>query len=44
MIFMKRGVLIAGHGSRFSFDKGVMEMQADLLRSKGFPDVYIGFN
>ena len=41
---VKRGVLIAGHGSRFSFNKGVMEMQADLLRSKGFPDVYIGFN
>lgn len=36
--------MIAGHGSTMAFNKGVLEMQADLLRSKGFDDVYVGFN
>ena len=36
--------MIAGHGSRFAFNKGVMDMQANLLREKGYDDIYIGFN
>ena len=40
----KTGIMIAGHGSTMAYNKGVLEMQADLLRSKGFDDVYVGFN
>ena len=41
---MKRGILIAGHGSRFAFNKGVMDMQSELLRKKGYDNIYVGFN
>lgn len=40
----KTGIMIAGHGSTMAYNKGVLEMQADLLRTKGFDDVYVGFN
>ena len=40
----KTGIMIAGHGSTMAYNKGVLEMQADLLRTKGFEDVYVGFN
>ena len=36
--------MIAGHGSTMAYNKGVLEMQADRLRSKGFDNVYVGFN
>ena len=41
---MKTGILIGGHGSTMSFNKGVLDMQADRLRAKGYDMVYIGFN
>ena len=41
---MTTGIMIAGHGSTMAFNKGVLEMQADLLRSKGYDNVYVGFN
>ena len=40
----KTGIMIAGHGSTMAYNKGVLEMQADLLRTKGLDDVYVGFN
>ena len=41
---MKTGIMIGGHGSTMSFNKGVLEMQADRLRDKGYDNVYVGFN
>lgn len=41
---MNKAVLIVGHGSRMAFNKMAMEMHAELLREKGFDNVYIGFN
>lgn len=41
---MTFGILIAGHGSTMAFNKGVLEMQAGLLKSKGYDNVYVGFN
>lgn len=41
---MTKAVLIVGHGSRLMFNKMTMEYQADLLRRRGFENVYIGFN
>lgn len=41
---MKTGILIGGHGSTMSFNKGVLDMQADRLRAKGYDNVYVGFN
>ncbi|MDR0198261.1 MAG: sirohydrochlorin cobaltochelatase [Methanomassiliicoccaceae archaeon] len=41
---MKEGVLIIGHGSRLSFNKDIVELQAQCLRDKGFKNVYAGFN
>lgn len=39
-----KGILIIGHGSRLNFNKDVMWMQAENLRSIGHENVYIGFN
>lgn len=39
-----KGILIVGHGSRYDYNKNVMELQAKRLREKGFERVYIGFN
>ena len=36
--------MIVGHGSTMAYNKGVLEMQADRLRSKGYDNVYVGFN
>lgn len=44
MIVMKTGIILAGHGSTMSFNKGVLDMQADRLRAKGYDNVYVGFN
>ncbi len=41
---MSIGIMIAGHGSTMAFNKGVLDMQADLLRSRGYDNVYVGFN
>ena len=41
---MTTGIMIAGHGSTMAYNKGVLEMQADRLRSKGYDNVYVGFN
>ncbi len=41
---MKTGIILGGHGSTMSFNKGVLEMQADRLRAKGYGNVYVGFN
>ncbi|MDO5861451.1 MAG: CbiX/SirB N-terminal domain-containing protein [Thermoplasmata archaeon] len=41
---MKTGIMIGGHGSTMSFNKGVLDMQADRLRAKGYDNVYVGFN
>lgn len=41
---MTTGIMIAGHGSTMAFNKGVLDMQADLLRSRGYDNVYVGFN
>lgn len=41
---MKTGIILGGHGSTMSFNKGVLDMQADRLRAKGYDNVYVGFN
>lgn len=41
---MRTGILIGGHGSTLSFNKGVLDLQADRLRAKGYDNVYVGFN
>lgn len=41
---MKTGIILAGHGSTMSFNKGVLDLQADRLRAKGYDNVYVGFN
>ena len=40
----KKGILIIGHGSRYGYNKKIMELQADRLAAMGFGNVYIGFN
>lgn len=40
----KKGIMIVGHGSRYGYNKKVMELQADRLAAMGFDNVYIGFN
>lgn len=39
-----KGILIVGHGSRYDYNKNVMELQAKRLKEKGFENIYIGFN
>ncbi len=41
---MRTGILLGGHGSTMAFNKGVLELQAERLREKGYEDVYVGFN
>lgn len=41
---MKTGIILGGHGSTMSFNKGVLDLQADRLRAKGYDNVYVGFN
>lgn len=38
------GIMIIGHGSRYGFNKSIMELQAQRLRDLGYSNVYIGFN
>jgi sirohydrochlorin cobaltochelatase len=40
----KRGIMIIGHGSRYEYNKKIMELQADRLTAMGFKNVHIGFN
>ena len=40
----KKGIMLAGHGSTMAYNKGILEMQAELLRKKGYDNVYVGFN
>jgi len=39
-----KGIMIVGHGSRFNFNKWVMEKQKERLEDLGFDNIYIGFN
>ena len=41
---MKKGILIIGHGSRYDYNKWIIEEQKARLEKKGFENVYIGFN
>jgi len=41
---MKEGILIIGHGSRLSYNKDMIELNAQRLRERGFRNVYVGFN
>lgn len=41
---MTKGIMIIGHGSRYNFNKWIMEEQKRRLEDKGFDNVYIGFN
>ena len=41
---MKNGIMIIGHGSRYNYNKWIMEEQKRRLEEKGFKDIYIGFN
>ena len=41
---MTIGIMLAGHGSTMAFNKGVLDMQAENLRSRGYDNVYVGFN
>ncbi len=41
---MKKGIMIIGHGSRYNYNKWIMEEQKRRLEEKGFDNVYIGFN
>jgi len=41
---MKEGILIIGHGSRLSYNKDIIELNAQRLRDKGLRNVYVGFN
>ncbi|MDR0778592.1 MAG: sirohydrochlorin cobaltochelatase [Methanomassiliicoccaceae archaeon] len=40
----KKGIMIIGHGSRYEYNKKIMELQADRLTAMGFKNVHIGFN
>jgi len=41
---MKKGIMIIGHGSRYNYNKWVMEEQKKRLEERGFENIYIGFN
>ncbi|MDR1954898.1 MAG: sirohydrochlorin cobaltochelatase, partial [Candidatus Methanoplasma sp.] len=41
---MKKGIMIIGHGSRYNYNKWIMEEQKKRLEEKGFENIYIGFN
>ena len=36
--------MIVGHGSRYEYNKKIMELQKERLEKMGFENVYIGFN
>ena len=40
----KKATLIVGHGSRYEYNKKIMELQKERLEKMGFENVYIGFN
>jgi len=41
---MKKGIMIIGHGSRYNYNKWIIEEQKKRLEERGFKNVYIGFN
>lgn len=41
---MKKGIMIIGHGSRYNYNKWIMEEQKKRLEEMGFDNIYIGFN
>jgi sirohydrochlorin ferrochelatase len=41
---VKKAILIVGHGSRYGYNKAIMELQKSRLEEMGFENVYIGFN
>ena len=43
-IMAKKALLIVGHGSRYPYNKDIMELQKRRLEEMGFENVYIGFN
>ena len=40
----KKGIMIVGHGSRYPYNKKIMELQVLRLKAMGFENIYIGFN
>jgi sirohydrochlorin cobaltochelatase len=40
----KKGIMIIGHGSRYNYNKWIIEEQKKRLEEKGFDNIYIGFN
>ena len=40
----KKATLIVGHGSRYEYNKKIMELQKERLEKMGLENVYIGFN
>ena len=40
----KKGIMIVGHGSRYEYNKNIMELQKERLTKIGYKNVYIGFN
>lgn len=40
----RKGIIIVGHGSRYEYNKKIMELQAERLKNMGYKDIYIGFN
>lgn len=41
---MRTGIMLGGHGSTMSFNKGVLDVQAERLSKAIGQDVYVGFN
>ncbi len=41
---VNKAILIVGHGSRYSYNKSIMELQKRRLEGMGFDKVYMGFN
>lgn len=41
---VKKGIMIVGHGSRYEYNKKIMELQVDRLHAMGYENIYIGFN
>ena len=44
MVYEMKGIMIIGHGSRFNYNRWVMDKQKERLEEMGFKNIYIGFN
>ena len=40
----KKGIMIVGHGSRYEYNKKIMEIQVQRLKDMGFKNIYMGFD